>query len=624
MLAYTKKIVKNWEKKRTHMVVNSERGVVDEVSGKDKNTGHFVRVLMVKGYPPLIMAGYLDPLDAMISKKGATLRKTIRYAASEVKWNNSMKYKLKRLERSIAAQSLTDPARKAEVAAMETILALRDSNTNDNRKLVDVFTFLTISAPKLHILDDAVASVKQWFDNLNGVMDDLEFEQPEAMRQTAPLADPQTKSSEFFLKNHYGHVTTDYAAARTYPMTRGSFSDEEGPYFGVRVEDGSFCFIDLCNPDDPRAQNITVLGKTGQGKSFFLKALVVSLLEEGVHAFVFDLDGEWEDLCESVGGVYIDQTGEEGRYFEPLRVMPAIPEIDKECIKFNRRRLKRARDSCVRTFSLLAGKMDKPQLHEVGEAIRRVWKAANIDERDSSTWEGPFPEGTRPTIHKVFKEIENVKDANEHARIVYDNVKVYFIGIYDEFFRTEEETLFHDAPLVVYKVGDGIKDGDDDSDVVAQQAQIKMSMAFDIVNANIQKNRFEGKRFSAVLVDEGQRQTENPQMRRGIFDWYTSIRKWNGMMILASNSPSILLDNPKGISVWQNTNVRVYFFMEHDAVRTLNQHSEMPVEIQHQIKQNEDSNTYILEYHKKYDLLKMVVPPEEAALYKTRGLKKTG
>lgn len=624
MLKYTQNLLKNWEKSRKHMVVNS--GVVNELEGVDKKSGHYVRVLMVKGYPPLILSGYLDQLDHMISAKGATLRKTIRYIASDIKWNNSMKNKLRRLERSIDAQSITDPARQAEVAARDTILALRDSNLSDGRKLVDVFTFLTIAAPKQHILDDAVASVKQWFVHMDGSLDELELEQPEAMRQTAPLADPQTASSEFFMKHHYGQVTTDYVAARTYPMTRGSFSDEEGLYFGVRVEDGSFCFINLCDPNDPRAQNITVLGKTGQGKSFFLKALVVSLLEEGVHVFVFDLDGEWRDLCEEIGGTYIDQTGEEGRYFEPLRVMPAIPEIDRECAIYNRRRLRRSIDSCVRTYSLLAGKMDKPELYEVGEAIRRVHKKANVDRKDPSTWEGPFTEETRPTIHKVFSELEDeaLNKENPHAKSVYDRVKLYFTGIYDDFFQTEEDTLFHETPFVVYKVGDGQKDGDDDSDVLAQQAQIKMSMAFEIVNSNVQKNRFEGKRFSAVLVDEGQRQTQNPQMRRGVFDWYTSIRKWNGMMILASNSPAILLDNPQGTSVWENTNVRVYFFMEQSAVRTLNTNSDLPIEIQHQIKFNEDSNTYVLEYHKKYDLLKMVVPPEEAALYKTRGLKNTG
>lgn len=621
MLANTKRILKRWRREKSQIVVNEQRGVQTELGGKDVRTGHYVRVLMVSGYPPSILAGYLDYLDRMVSKEGAFLRKTIRYAASDIKWNRSMKFKLSRLERSIKSQSLTDPARKAEVAARDTIIALRDSNLTDDRKLVDVFTFLTISAPKLYMLEGAVANVKQWFRNMSGELDDLEREQLEGMKQAGTFTDPYSKSSEFFNKHHYGQVTIDSIAARTYPMTKGSFSDGEGPYFGNRVEDGSFCFVNICNPDDPRAQNITVLGKTGEGKSFFLKGLVVSLLEEGVHVFVFDLDGEWRDLCTAVGGTYIDHTGDDGRYIEPLNVMPAIPELDDECVYFNHNRLKRSMESGLRTFAQLAGKLTRPELHEVGEAIKRVYAAAGIDKRNPETWEGPYPEGTKPTLHKVFLEIEKVKDSNKHALQVYDNVKIYFIGIYSDFFRVEEPISFHDKPLVVYKVGNGEYEGEG-GDLLAAQAQLKMSMAFDFVNSNIQKLRFEGERFSAVLVDEGQRQVQNPQLRRAVFDWYTSIRKWNGMMILASNSPSILLDNAQGQGMWENTSVRVYFFMETSAVRLLAGHNAIPVEIQHQISELEGSNQFVLEYHKRYDTLRMEVPQEEAKLYKTRGLKK--
>ncbi|WP_139293633.1 TraG/VirB4 family ATPase, partial [Mycobacterium tuberculosis] len=157
--------------------------------------------------------------------------------------------------------------------------------------------------------------------------------QLEALRQVSPVQNPNTENSEFFNKHHYGQVTFDSIAARTYPMTRGSFSDSEGIYFGRRTEDGGFCFLNLIDPKDAKAQNLVVLGKTGEGKSFFLKGLVNSLVDEGIVCFIFDLDGEWRDQCEKLGGIYIDQTTEEGRYFEPLTIMPKVREIDKDCIE---------------------------------------------------------------------------------------------------------------------------------------------------------------------------------------------------------------------------------------------------------------------------------------------------
>ncbi|WP_163860421.1 TraG/VirB4 family ATPase [Paenibacillus elgii] len=611
MLNAAKRLVKRWRKEKQHLVVNPI------LEGKDEKNGHCVRVIMIKRYTPIILTGYLDQLDILLKKEGVMLRKTIRYMPSDVQWSQSMKYKLRRLKKNLSTETDEDPGRKAEKEAYNTILQLRDSELDAERKLTDIWTFLTISAPKIHMLDAATQKLRTWFDHMGGKLDELRREQLEAMRQTSPAYDPNTSDGNFFNKRHYGIVTTDVAAARTYPMTRGSFSEDKGMYIGRRSEDGSFRFVNLCDPSDSRAQNITVVGKSGEGKSFFMKALVVSLLEEGIYVFVFDLDGEWRDLCAEVGGVYIDHTADNGRYFEPLTIMPALPEVDLDCIEYNRGRLKQAMQSCIRTYSLLADGLTKDELYEVGESIRRVQAVAGILRHDQSTWEGPYA-GPKPTIHRVFEDLG--KQEEPAAKSVYDKVKIYFTGIYDDIFQEEEPNTFHKAPLVVYKVGVGTTEGNE-KDERAKQAQLKMSMAFEHVNSNIQFLKFQGVTFSAVLVDEGQRQLKNPELKLAVFAWYTAIRKWNGMMILGSNTPAVMLESTEGIGMWENTNIRVYFFLEASAVRSLTSHSDVPIEIQEKIAQNAGSHRFILEYHKHYDELFMDVPPEEAALYKTRGLR---
>lgn len=170
LLKHTNRLVKRWMKHPRHIVVNT-------LDGKDRKTGHFVRVLMVQEYPPEIIAGYLDQLDGVVTHAGATLRKTIRYAQSDIKFNTRMKYKLNRLTASINDQSETDPARNAEIAAKETILALRDSTLSNDHKLVEVQTFLTLSAPKLHQIEAAEAGLKLWFDNMSGKLNELKREQ---------------------------------------------------------------------------------------------------------------------------------------------------------------------------------------------------------------------------------------------------------------------------------------------------------------------------------------------------------------------------------------------------------------------------------------------------------------
>lgn len=610
-------------KGKKHTLVNSgdekNTKLVKTMEGKDSKTGHFVRVVMIESYPLEIVAGYLDQLDELVTKEGATLRKTIRYIKSDVKWNWAMKNKYKRLEKSVSEMTITDPGRQSEIDARDALVSLQESIQQGKSKLVEVSTFLTISAETTYQLDAAESNMRDWIDDLDGRLDNLFSEQLEALIQTSPVSDKESPSGEFFNKHHYGRVITDSVAARTYLFTSGSFSDGQGLYFGRRTEDGGFCFINLCDPNDPRAQNLMVLGKTGQGKSYFLKALVVSLLEEGVHVFVFDLDGEWRDLCDEVGGVYIDHTADVGRYFEPLAIMPSIPEIDEECVRYNRSRYQRAIDTGIRTCSMLADGLTKTELFEAGEAVRRVFQNAGIEKNKPETWDGPYS-GERPTIHAFFRDVQEDAKTNDDAKSLYDKIKIYFIGIYDGVFESEEPLTFQNAPLVVYKVGSGETEGNE-KDEKAKLAQLKMSMAFDVVNSNIQKLRFEGAYFSAVLVDEGQRQLKNRELKQAVFDWYTAIRKWNGMMILGANTPAIILDTAEGVGMWENTNVKVYFYMEHSAVRMLSQHSDVPEEVQDRIRENEDTNCYVLEYHKKYDELFMHVPEDEHVLYKTRGLK---
>ncbi|MGC5327008.1 helicase HerA domain-containing protein [Brevibacillus sp. SYSU BS000544] len=618
MLAYAQRILKNWKKEEDHIVINA-------LEGKDTKNGHHVRVLLIKDYPPAILAGYLDDLDEIAKKEGAVLRKTVRYAPAQIRFNWAMKNKMKRLKRSIDAATDTDPARKEEIDAYQTIVSLRDSQTNHSSKLIDFWTFLTISAEKKHQLETVTRAFNDWFDHMEAKLDDLTKEQIEAMRQTSIVSDPHTDAAEFFTKHHYGRVITDSAAARTFPFTNGSISDTDGVYFGRRAEDGSFVFINLCDPHNPHAQNITVFGKTGEGKSFFMKALAISLLEEGVYVFAFDLTGEWQDLCTEAGGVYIDHTSENGRYFEPLTIFPKLEEMDAHCVSYNKLRYHRAQENSVRTLSLLTEGLSKGELFLVGRAIRKTFEDAGIYKNEPETWDHTEQE-TRPTIHKLYNNIcslEVSEQDKKHQESLIDKLRLYFDeeGIYYGIFREEEKQTFLNNPLVIFKVGHGVLSEQNKDDERSKQAQLKMSMAFDFVNANLQYLKLQGVSFSAVFVDEGQRQLKNAELRATVFEWYTSIRHANGMMILGSNTPAIMLDTAEGKGMWENTSLRVYFFMEQSAVDMLARDTDVPAEIRDKISANEKSQKYVLEYHGSFDELRMDVPPEEAACYKTRGLR---
>ena len=49
-----------------------------------------------------------------------------------------------------------------------------------------------------------------------------------------------------------------------------------------------------------------ILGNSGQGKSHLLKGILANLRESGKSLLVLDPEAEYQELCENLGGCYLD------------------------------------------------------------------------------------------------------------------------------------------------------------------------------------------------------------------------------------------------------------------------------------------------------------------------------
>lgn len=61
--------------------------------------------------------------------------------------------------------------------------------------------------------------------------------------------------------------------------------------------------------DDKTSANILILGNSGQGKSYLLKLLLLNFLEAGKSVISLDVEHEQKDMCETVGGCFMDLMG---------------------------------------------------------------------------------------------------------------------------------------------------------------------------------------------------------------------------------------------------------------------------------------------------------------------------
>ena len=64
--------------------------------------------------------------------------------------------------------------------------------------------------------------------------------------------------------------------------------------------------------EDKTNANILILGNSGQGKSYLLKLLLINTREAGKQIICLDPEAEYQELCENLGGTYLDFLS--GRY----------------------------------------------------------------------------------------------------------------------------------------------------------------------------------------------------------------------------------------------------------------------------------------------------------------------
>ncbi len=96
------------------------------------------------------------------------------------------------------------------------------------------------------------------------------------------------------------------STANLFPLNYSGKTDERGFYLG-RDKYGSNVLVDFDRrTDDKTNSNILILGNSGQGKSYLMKLILTNQREAGKSIICLDVEGEYQELCENLGGTYID------------------------------------------------------------------------------------------------------------------------------------------------------------------------------------------------------------------------------------------------------------------------------------------------------------------------------
>ncbi len=584
------------------------------------NDNVFASTLMVKMWPDQAQAGFMRRYVDLVAQENPNIvaRYTYKFIPTDLRFNQSMDWKRRRLQRNIdAAIANKESPRPEEVKAVKTINDLEHKKNYETAGSLitnDLWCFITLIGPELNKLQKVVKKLSDRFKDNGMKVNKLPYEQTTGFLQSWILSNPGSPDANFFWKNK-GRLVDDDASATLYPASFGDMSDGTGIYFGHRILDG------YLGPPTYRRHgegtgdgNILVAGATGEGKSVVLKGLSTGFHYDNHREFVFDVDGEWQNWCKAMGGVWVNQTGSSGRYMDPLWVPPPLGNED-----YDAERLNACSSSLLSIVSLLVEgperkySLEPAEMNAAEKALMRLWQRKEIVREDPGTWRNQ-----RCTIKEWYDELKT-DDALE-AVSLSNKVWGYFEGLRANIFSREDDPESLDnTRITVFHTSQSI-----DNEVDAHTGAVKMQLAQNTVWHQVVKERIRKEVYTDVIYDEGQRVLINNQASFNINKLSTGIRKYNGNLIMATNKPSTLWKTEGGSGIWSASSNKILMWLEESDLKAIQKHADIPDHIIAMLSTFKDTHQFILrgDIRQKttYDVLKMCLPDSELALYATRGL----
>ncbi|MDD4623786.1 MAG: ATP-binding protein [Bacilli bacterium] len=160
--------------------------------------------------------------------------------------------------------------------------------------------------------------------NLGGV--DLMFEQENGLKHFLPTLEKP-------LEKDFGLPIPITTVAASFPFVFETLQDDgNATIVGDDVSGGLFV-LDIWKRTNKRNNsNMTVVGKSGSGKSTFLKKLIRANYARGTKVIIIDPEREYKDFCEKVNGNWIDCGSGSSGIINPLEIRRSNDETEENRI----------------------------------------------------------------------------------------------------------------------------------------------------------------------------------------------------------------------------------------------------------------------------------------------------
>lgn len=118
--------------------------------------------------------------------------------------------------------------------------------------------------------------------------------------------------------------------AGSFPFYSDKFFEDNGDIIGTTGSGVPVCFDMWYNLNNKKAEtrtnaNLTILGASGKGKSYFMKLMLLNELKKNTKIFILDPENEYEYIAKAFNGQTIDVAGGDIK-INPFEIFPDLDE----------------------------------------------------------------------------------------------------------------------------------------------------------------------------------------------------------------------------------------------------------------------------------------------------------
>ncbi|MFA5135914.1 MAG: ATP-binding protein [Patescibacteria group bacterium] len=275
----------------------------------------FYRTLYVVGYPRYVSANWLYSL---ITFDHPLYISMYIYPTESKSVLDELKRKIAEMEATIEADikagKVVDPTVQV---ALDDALSLQAELAKGAERFFQFGLYITIPADTKEELETVSKEVDSTLSSILVIAKQAILEMEEGFKSTLPM---------FYDKLGVWRNMDTTSLATTFPFATASLTRNEGILYGINQHDGSLIIFDRFTLENA---NSVILGKSGGGKSFFVKLEALRLLMMDVDVIIIDPENEYRKLTETMGGEFVVFSTTSQYKINPFDLRMDHPEPDE-------------------------------------------------------------------------------------------------------------------------------------------------------------------------------------------------------------------------------------------------------------------------------------------------------